>query len=317
MKQERSLIEKNLIRLEDEGYLFLQHRLCRENGSLKLLGEGSSSYVYEAQALGQSKNGFAIKVRSGKSMNRFQTLKENVEWQKKLSKKTPYVAEIIDLLEWEAEDQNQEGWRQQFILMQKLSPIISNGTRKEKQLLRNELTEEKEVLQLAIQIGEAIYQMHRENLLHGDVKPENIGWNPERKVYQLIDFECAREITDPEKGARGYTAGYAAPELENQWKGVNDGHVDMYAFGMMLYILLNDLRFPASQGYYTSYLQKSSDFIIPAPRNASKPFANIIRKMCRYHPEERYRNMEEVLSDLYVFNQFYDNEAELQLWLDM
>jgi hypothetical protein len=67
---------------------------------------------------------------------------------------------------------------------------------------------------------------------------------------------------------------------------------------MTLFLLLNNLKFPASDGYHANMVQYSKDFIIPAPANASEEMARIIRKMCSYRVEDRYQSVEKVLMDI-------------------
>lgn len=73
---------------------------------------------------------------------------------------------------------------------------------------------------------------------------------------------------------------------------------DIYSFGITLYLLLNDLKFPASSGYYANPVQYSEEFIIPAPIHASEALTRIVRKMCSYHIRDRYQSMEEVMTDI-------------------
>lgn len=74
---------------------------------------------------------------------------------------------------------------------------------------------------------------------------------------------------------------------------------DIYSFGITLYLLLNDLKFPASDGYYVNTEQQySKEFILPAPKNASVGITKIIQKMTSYNPEERYQSIDEVLIDI-------------------
>ena len=74
---------------------------------------------------------------------------------------------------------------------------------------------------------------------------------------------------------------------------------DIYSFGITLYLLLNELRFPGSDGYYSKVeVQYNPDFVFPAPVHASGAMTRVIRKMCSYYPEDRYQTMNEVLADL-------------------
>ena len=66
-----------------------------------------------------------------------------------------------------------------------------------------------------------------------------------------------------------------------------------------MYLLLNDLRFPGSDGYYSKVeVQYDPEFVFPAPVHASEEMSRVIRKMCSFYSEDRYQSMNEVLMEL-------------------
>jgi serine/threonine protein kinase len=54
-------------------------------------------------------------------------------------------------------------------------------------------------LDLAIKIAEIIGEIHQKNIIHKDINPSNIIWNPETNKLKIIDFSIStvipREIT--------------------------------------------------------------------------------------------------------------------------
>lgn len=94
------------------------------------------------------------------------------------------------------------------------------------------------VLDLAIQLADALAHAHAHGVVHRDVKPSNILVNLASGVVKLSDFGCAH-LSDGERSRSGLIIGspvYMAPE---QLAGVPlDGRCDLYALGVVLFQLL-------------------------------------------------------------------------------
>ena len=100
---------------------------------------------------------------------------------------------------------------------------------------------EAEVINYMRQICEAVKHMHEKNIIHLDVKPENIMCVTKNStVVKLIDFGLATKL-DPNqlvKISTG-TAEFAAPEIvEREPVGF---YTDMWAVGVLAYVLLSGL----------------------------------------------------------------------------
>ncbi len=89
-------------------------------------------------------------------------------------------------------------------------------------------------LETATAIANTLTLLHEKQLVHRDIKPDNIFIH--EGIVRLIDFGVS-ERRDVEGGARGGgTPQYAAPE---QWRGAPvDGSADIYSWGVILYELL-------------------------------------------------------------------------------
>ncbi|MFZ3107170.1 MAG: protein kinase, partial [Candidatus Hydromicrobium sp.] len=93
------------------------------------------------------------------------------------------------------------------------------------------------VTDYAIQISSALLMAHKNNLIHRDIKPQNILVTPEGKV-KVADFGIAKSLTvDVTKTLNIIgTAHYISPE---QAKGeVLDHRTDIYSLGIVLYEML-------------------------------------------------------------------------------
>jgi len=295
-KTERESLLQNL---DEASKLFPQFALKKQNNELVLLGSGGFSHVYEMYNKEREERSYALKV-SGFQYHTVDSTEfrdtTHIQWI--LCQESDYIMRILDAKEIKL-GHDEEPLFLQCVLMEKLDSIIEKDRFKRVSLNREKLSEESEILKLALEIGQAIAVAHTNKFLHRDIKLENIFWNEESGVYQLGDFGIAKWAVDGNAETVVYTEGYGAPEIERRLYDSYNSRADMYSFGITLYLLLNDLKFPGSEGYYSNVeIQYNPDFVFPAPAHASESMARIIRKMCSYYPEERYNSMNEVIAEL-------------------
>jgi serine/threonine-protein kinase len=93
------------------------------------------------------------------------------------------------------------------------------------------------LLKLMIQATHALDYAHARNVVHRDVKPANLMYDPDSGIVKVTDFGIAR-ITDSSKTKTGIVLGtpsYMSPE---QLAGKKvDGRSDLFSLGVMLYQL--------------------------------------------------------------------------------
>ena len=196
------------------------------------------------------------------------------------------VVEYLDEIGWDI-----------YIRMEYLTSFMDYCTGKE-------LTE-REVIKLGCDLAMALIYCRRLNIIHRDVKPENI-FVSRFGDFKLGDFGIAREQahTMSNMSKKG-TYSYMAPEI---YKGEKyDGSVDIYSLGIVLYKLMNQNRLPflSLDKQLITYRDKENALAkrmagekMPAPARASAAFSHIILKACAYEPEKRYRRPEDMLRDL-------------------
>ena len=167
-----------------------------------------------------------------------------------------------------------------------------------------ELTE-KEVIKLGCDLAMALIYCRKLNIIHRDVKPENI-FVSRFGDFKLGDFGIAREQahTMSNMSKKGIYS-YMAPEI---YKGEKyDSSIDIYSLGIVLYKLMNQNRLPflsldkqliTYRDKETALARRMAGEKMPAPVNASAAFSHIILKACAYEPGKRYRKPEDMLRDL-------------------
>lgn len=134
------------------------------------------------------------------------------------------------------------------------------------------------------------------NLIHRDIKPDNIRIGPQGEV-KLLDFGIARttEMYRHAKTAQGqlpFTPGYAPPEAFT--RGFQGSSSDVFALGVTLYRLLvaeklyegvdlaGQLQVCAVRERYDAFLEKRL-----ARLKTDEPIAALVRSMLAYEPDDR------------------------------
>ena len=315
---DKAFVEGILSALDEQSCLFPQFAFTKSNNELKLLGTGGFSSVYEMYNKERPELSFALKVigfqhHTISSMEFWST--SRIQWI--LSQESNYIMRVLDARELllsfddkgtitEIKDAAKEAWEEdenslhlRFVLMERLDELIEKDRFRKARLLREELHTESEVLKLALEMGQALALTHNNKYLHRDIKIENIFWDTSEQVYKLGDFGIAKWAEDGNAETVVYTDGYGAPEIERRLYDSYNATADIYSLGITLYLLLNDLRFPGSDGYYSKVeVQYDPEFVFPAPVHASEGMARVIRKMCSFYPEDRYQSVNEVLMEL-------------------
>ena len=171
-------------------------------------------------------------------------------------------------------------------------------------LARHTMREE-EAIRLGIELCSAQESCARENIVHGDLKPDNI-LVAEDGTFKISDFGEARvlEKTLLTASVRG-TFSYMSPEVYHGRK--SDARADLYSLGLILYRAMNHGKEPFldSEQRVVSPREKEEAFNrrmdgepFPPPSEASPGLGEIILKACAYYPEKRYENAASMKKDL-------------------
>ena len=184
-----------------------------------------------------------------------------------------------------------------FIKMELLTPLLK--------LPKEQSLSEEQIRQLGIDLCHALVYCHQKNILHRDIKPQNIFVSADG-IFKLGDFGIARIKSGTSTAtAKIGTYDYMAPEVYHaQHYGVS---ADICSLGLVLYWLLNNRRCPfqSTEKQRLSFSEKEearnrrfAGEPIPAPLNGSEELKQIVLKACAFDPKDRYQSAEEMLAEL-------------------
>eukprot|EP00548_Thalassiothrix_antarctica_P002992 CAMPEP_0194145314 /NCGR_PEP_ID=MMETSP0152-20130528/16685_1 /TAXON_ID=1049557 /ORGANISM="Thalassiothrix antarctica, Strain L6-D1" /LENGTH=755 /DNA_ID=CAMNT_0038845491 /DNA_START=211 /DNA_END=2478 /DNA_ORIENTATION=+ len=106
-------------------------------------------------------------------------------------------------------------------------------------LIKNGAYSEADAARLLREVASALAFLHGIGVIHSDLKPENIMLSTESasdSAVKLVDFGSA-EIPGAEPSPSSFTPAYAPPEAFDM-KGATKASADMWAVGVILYIML-------------------------------------------------------------------------------
>jgi len=186
------------------------------------------------------------------------------------------------------EEQGQFYLVQEFVDGADLSEEISPGKR---------LTE-KEVIKLLQEILEILAVVHKKNIIHRDIKTQNIMRRREDSKIVLIDFGAVKEVNTLMVNAQGQTSvsvaigtpGYMPSE---QAAGQPKLCSDIYAVGMLGIYALTGL-----QPHELPKDPTNGEIIWRNWTNVSDKLAEVLSKMVSYHFQDRYPSAVEALQAL-------------------
>ena len=182
----------------------------------------------------------------------------------------------------------------EFYLVQEFIP----GHNLDDEIIPNQQLSENNVIKLLREILEVLDFVHQQNVIHRDLKPNNIRRREDGKIV-LIDFGAVKEInsqvsnlpiqTNLSTVSIG-TPGYMPSEQSNGKPKLSS---DIYAIGM--------IGIQALTGIFPHQLPenpKTGEIMWRNYTQVSNALANVLDKMIRYDFRQRYQSAVETLADI-------------------
>ena len=186
-----------------------------------------------------------------------------------------------------------------FIKMELLTPLTKSV---------GNIVPDDQVIRIAKDMCNALSFCKKHNVLHRDIKPQNIFVAPDG-TCKLGDFGVAKVSDHTTSDAMTGTYDYMAPEVyQHQPYGFK---ADICSLGLVMYWLLNEHRtpflplppeMPKASEKQEARDKRFSGLAVPPPAHGSDSLKRIVLKACAFDPNDRYQTPEEMLKDLSLIN---------------
>ena len=155
----------------------------------------------------------------------------------------------------------------------------------------------KEFLQIAIATTETLGQIHAANIIHKDINPSNIVYNPETEQLKIIDFGISTQLsretpTLKNPGILEGTLAYISPEQTGRMNRTLDYRADFYSLGVTFYELLTGkLPFETEDALELVHCHIARQPVTPQEIEPKIPLilSQIVSKLMAKNAENRYQ----------------------------
>lgn len=272
---------RDMCQLAEGGTTFGMYRLGT------MIGQGGMGKVYEAvhEIMGRS---VAIKVINSQITDDKSNATRFIQEIRALSKLThPNIVTIFD-----AGKIN----RRHYFAMELLpGPSLKDYVDSKK------ISGEKEALRIIRSTAKALGHAHEKNVVHRDVKPENIIFDcngvPKLTDFGLVMHHDVDHMSLTQEGAWVGSYYYISPEQVDGSRDI-DGRSDIYALGATLYYALTG-RTAYTGNTPQELLTKHLSGRLVSPKrycpHVSRRTVRLVKKMMAVNREKRYQTMEAVV----------------------
>jgi predicted ATPase/signal transduction histidine kinase/tRNA A-37 threonylcarbamoyl transferase component Bud32 len=161
-------------------------------------------------------------------------------------------------------------------------------------------------LRLAIRLTDILEGIHRHRVIHKDITPSNILWNPKTDQLKIIDFGISTRLSQEKTTVSDInqlegTLAYISPEQTGRMNRTMDYRSDFYSLGATFYQLLTQqLPFEAEDAMEVVHCHLAKMPPPPHELNAQIPpmISNIILKLMAKTAEDRYQSALGLKADL-------------------
>ncbi|MFZ1028894.1 MAG: serine/threonine-protein kinase PknK, partial [Limnoraphis robusta] len=163
-----------------------------------------------------------------------------------------------------------------------------------------------EFLKIAIAITDSLADLHAAHIIHKDINPSNIVFNPDTQKLKLIDFGISTKFSRENPILKNPnvlegTLLYISPEQTGRMNRSLDYRTDFYSLGITFYELLtHQLPFESIDVLELVHCHLAKQALSPSEINPEIPpvLSEIIIKLMAKNAEERYQSAFGIKADL-------------------
>ena len=262
------------------------------------IGSGAFGKVNIALHIGSGRL-VAIKIFAKKNLRSERKIKKIRNEINILSKlRHPFINQILDTFENE---------KYIFIVMEYICADLLSFIRKREKLSEN-------IAKIIFkQIMEGLKYINKKNIVHRDIKLDNILIDLNNTV-KICDFGVSKRISENEIMVDHCgTPGYIAPEIYKN-KGYEGFQCDIWSAGITLYYMLC-----GSQPFKAYSLKEMEKKVLKGEyeeiKNVSNEANDLIKKMLEIDPDVRIK-LNDVLNHPWLKNEDVENRKKLKLFTD-
>lgn len=160
--------------------------------------------------------------------------------------------------------------------------LLTTTDRRMPEVFANKQLNDNEIVDFGLQISEILDKLESANILHGNIKPENIFITPEGQ-YVLGGFTAFEGDTKD--------LSFIAPELYEG--GQPDYTTDLYSLGLIMYTMANDGKLPFEtdgKDRAAAIEKRFSKAAVTAPVHGSEKLKSVIVIACQPENKNRWKN---------------------------
>ena len=187
-----------------------------------------------------------------------------------------------------------------------------------KKLLKTHTFTLRQLLKIAVDTVRILGEIHAADLIHGDIKPSNIVFNPQTDHLQIIDFGSSRPLSDivavGEIQVLAGTLSYMSPEQTGRMNRPIDWRTDFYSLGVALYeLFVGQLPFETTDALELVHAHIARRPRMPSELDSEVPggLSDIIMKLLAKNPEDRYQSTRGIEADLIECLQRLENTGRI------
>jgi predicted ATPase/tRNA A-37 threonylcarbamoyl transferase component Bud32 len=168
--------------------------------------------------------------------------------------------------------------------------------------------EMEDFLRIALRLVEILGELHRQKIIHKDINPSNILWNPNTQQIKLIDFGISTQLPRENTNLTNVnnlegTLAYMAPEQTGRMNRAMDYRTDFYSTGATFYQMLTQkLPFETDEAMEMVHCHLAKMPIALDEINPKIPrvISQIVLKLMAKNAEDRYQSIFGLKTDLEV-----------------